>query len=74
MGIVEGRLGAAQKAVSDSTEQLKQRNTIMNREVVSLEGVDQYDVSTRVNILTTQLEASYSMTARISKLSLMDYL
>ena len=74
LGIVEGRLGAAQKAVSDSTEQLKQRNTIMNREVVSLEGVDQYDVSTRVNILTTQLEASYSMTARISKLSLMDYL
>jgi flagellar hook-associated protein 3 FlgL len=74
MSIVEGRLGTAQKAISDATQQVRQRNTIMNREVVSLEGVDQYEVSTRVNALTTQLEASYSITARISKLSLMNYL
>jgi flagellar hook-associated protein 3 FlgL len=74
LGIIEGRLGTAQKAISDSTKQLQSRNVIMNKEVVLLEGVDQYEVSTRVNILTTQLEASYSITARINKLSLMNYL
>ena len=71
---MEGRLGAAQKVIADSTTQLSQRNAILNKEVASLEGVDQYEVSTRVNILTTQLEASYSITARISKLNLMNYL
>ena len=74
MGSIEGRLGAAQKVVSDSTQQLQQRNTILSREIAALEGVDQYEVSTRVNALTTQLEASYSITARISKMSLLNYL
>ncbi len=74
LGVIEGRLGTAQNAISDSTRQLQSRNVIMNKEVVLLEGVDQYEVSTRVNILTTQLEASYSITARINKLSLMNYL
>jgi flagellar hook-associated protein 3 FlgL len=74
LGLVEGRLGSAQKTVSGSTLHLQQRNTIISREIAALEGVDQYEVSTRVNALTTQLEASYSITARISKLSLLNYL
>jgi flagellar hook-associated protein 3 FlgL len=74
LGSIEGRLGAAQKVVSDSTQQLQQRNTILSREIAALEGVDQYEVSTRLNALTTQLEASYSITARISKMSLLNYL
>jgi flagellar hook-associated protein 3 FlgL len=74
LGIIAGRLGTAQKATADATLQLQKRNDILNREIVSLEGVDQYEVSTRINSLTTQLEASYSITARISKLSLMNYI
>lgn len=72
--LVSGRLGTAEKAISDSTKLLKHRNDILNREIVSLEGVDQYEVSTRINLLTTQLEASYSITARINRLNLMNYL
>jgi flagellar hook-associated protein 3 FlgL len=74
MGLIAGRLGTAEKAIADSTQILKRRNDILNREIVSLEGVDQYEVSTRINMLTTQLEASYSITARINRLSLMNYL
>jgi len=72
--LIAGRLGTAEKAISDSTERLKLRNDIVNREIVSLEGVDQYEVSTRITLLTTQLEASYSITARVSRLNLMNYL
>ena len=72
--LIAGRLGTAEKAISDSTERLKLRNDILNREIVSLEGVDQYEVSTRITLLTTQLEASYSITARVSRLNLMNYL
>jgi flagellar hook-associated protein 3 FlgL len=73
-GIIGGRLGAAEEVIADSTLRLKLRNDILNREIVSLEGVDQYEVSTRINLLTTQLEASYSITARINRLNLMNYL
>lgn len=73
-GLIAGRLGTAEKVIADSTQRLKQRNEILNREIVSLEGVDQYEVSTRITLLTTQLEASYSITARISRLNLMNYL
>ena len=72
--LIAGRLGTAEKAISDSTERLKLRNDVLNREIVSLEGVDQYEVSTRITLLTTQLEASYSITARVSRLNLMNYL
>ncbi len=74
MSFIAGRVGTAEKAVADLVQLLKQRNDILNREIVSLEGVDQYEVSTRINMLTTQLEASYSITARINRLSLMNYL
>ncbi len=72
--LIAGRLGTAEKAISDSIQQLKRRNEILNSEIVSLEGVDQYEVSTRINLLTAQLEASYSITARINQLNLMNYL
>jgi flagellar hook-associated protein 3 FlgL len=74
VGLIAGHLGTTEKVITDSTELLKHRNDILNREIVSLEGVDQYEVSTRINLLTTQLEASYSITARINRLNLMNYL
>jgi flagellar hook-associated protein 3 FlgL len=73
-GLIAGRLGSAEKVIADSMQQLKQRNTILNQEINLLESVDQYEVSTRINLLTTQLEASYSITARINRLNLMNYL
>ncbi len=72
--LIAGQLGTAEKAISDTTLLLKHRNEILNSEIVSLEGVDQYEVSTRINLLTTQLEASYTITARINQLNLMNYL
>ncbi|MGE0233169.1 MAG: flagellin [Flavobacteriaceae bacterium] len=39
-----------------------------------MEGVDQVEASSRLNSLTTQLQVSYAVTARMFKLSLLDYL
>jgi flagellar hook-associated protein 3 FlgL len=74
LGNVSGGLGSAQKLITDENTKLTYRNDILNKELSELEGVDQYEVSTRINTLTTQLEASYSITARINKLSLLNYL
>jgi flagellar hook-associated protein 3 FlgL len=74
LGDVQSRLGRVQQTVTDAVDALKGRNAILSRELLALEGVDAYDAATRVNALTTQLEASYSLTSRISRLSLLNYL
>jgi len=38
------------------------------------ENVDSYEVATRVSLLTNQLEASYTLTARLQQLSLVKFL
>jgi len=74
LGDVSSSLGIVQKQITDQNNQLTQRNDILNQTLTRLEGVDQFEVATRINTLTTQLEASYSLTARINKLSLLNYL
>jgi flagellar hook-associated protein 3 FlgL len=74
LGDIQGRLGRVQQTVSQTKEKLEQRNNIINREILSLEGVDAYEAATRVNTLTSQLEASYAITARIGRLSLLNFL
>ncbi|NJM28730.1 MAG: hypothetical protein HC855_00075 [Rhizobiales bacterium] len=47
---------------------------MLKARVQESEGVDQYEAAMRMNQLMTQLEASYAITAKISKLTLADYL
>ncbi len=48
--------------------------TIMTEHVNLLEGVDPYEASSRVNALLTQVETAYALTARLQRLSLINYL
>jgi flagellar hook-associated protein 3 FlgL len=74
LGDMQARLGIAQASLADVTEQLKARKTSLTDAIQRSEQVDTYEVATRINGLTTQLEASYSVTARISRISLLNYL
>jgi flagellar hook-associated protein 3 FlgL len=47
---------------------------IMTNHVNLLEGVDTYEASTRLAALVTQVETAYALTARIEKLSLLNYM
>jgi flagellar hook-associated protein 3 FlgL len=71
---LQGQVGRVQQSVTAATETLEQRNNVLNERILALEGVDSYEAATRVNTLTTQLESSYALTARIARLSLLDYL
>ena len=73
-GDVQALLGSVQNEVSSATERIASRNNILTREINALESVDPYEAATRVNTLTNQLEASYSLTARLSRLSLLNYI
>jgi flagellar hook-associated protein 3 FlgL len=74
IGEVQALVGNVQYQISAATERLTSRNNILQKEIIALEGIDPYEAATRVNTLTNQLEASYALTARLSRLSLMDYI
>jgi len=68
------RLGVAQSRVGKAVDSLHSQTDILSTQINNLEGVDPYEAATRVNTLMTQIETSYSLTARIQQLSLVNYL
>lgn len=69
-----GLLGLSQNRVKMADEVLKAQIDIVKLNLDDLEGVDVYDASTRITALSTQMEISYNLTARISQLSLVNYI
>lgn len=67
-------LGDLEARVSTATTRIGLQSSILASQVDNLEAVDPYEASTRVTSLTAQLEVSYTLTARLSRLSLINYL
>lgn len=70
----EVKLGSQQKLLDYTIQSQKDRSDLYNSHVLALEGVDTYEAATRVSQLQTQLEATYSITARLSRLSFLNYM
>lgn len=70
---VKARLGVSQNRVTAADERLSIQRDIINQQIVDLENVDPYETATKVNSLMTQVEMSYSLTARIRQLSLLKF-
>ncbi|MCB1439073.1 MAG: flagellar hook-associated family protein [Nitratireductor sp.] len=70
----QGRLGVIEQRVSDAQDRIAIQKNLLNEQLNSLIGVDQYEVATRLNQLVINLEASYAASSKIQSLSLMNYL
>jgi flagellar hook-associated protein 3 FlgL len=70
----QARLGTAQERIAKANERMAIQIDIMVNHINLLETVDPYEASTRVAALMNQIEAAYAMTARIQRLSLLNYL
>ncbi|MBO0661241.1 flagellar hook-associated family protein [Jiella sp. MQZ9-1] len=71
---LQAEVGGNQNRVDQANQGLDARKTVLTMSISNLEDVDPYEASTRVTGLQTLLETSYSLTARISRLSLLNYL
>jgi flagellar hook-associated protein 3 FlgL len=71
---LQADLGTAQQRVDNANGRMSIQKDILTNHISSMEDVDPYEASTRVNTLMTQIETAYSMTARIQQLSLLNYL
>ena len=71
---VQADLGRVQQRVSDASDRLTIQSQSLAKSIGALEDVDPYEVSIRLNALSTQIETSYALTSRIQNLSLLKYL
>ncbi len=67
-------LGISEARVKKANTSLQAQIKLINTHITDLEGVDTYEASTRMNTLLTQVETSYTLTARIQRFSLIDFL
>lgn len=71
---VQTTVGSNRALLASAIERQTDLQDIYNNRVVALEGVDSYEAATRLSALQTQLEATYSITAQISNMSILNYL
>jgi len=74
LSIVRASLGVSQERLAKADTKMDVQKDILTSRINGMEAVDPYDASVRVTSLMTQIETSYSLTARIQDLSLLNYL
>jgi flagellar hook-associated protein 3 FlgL len=74
LGDMQAAMASAQNMLGDAEEGLKVKKSWLSKAIAETESVDSYEVAARINGLMTQLEASYSVTGRIARLTLLNYL
>lgn len=67
-------IGFNQQVVETAQTRLNDMSLVQRKQIAAYENVDPYEASTLVKTLETQLNATYSVTARLSQLSLLNYL
>lgn len=70
----QGYVGVAQQKVEQANERISMQVDLFGRTINDLEGIDPYEASTQVTGLMSQIEISYSLTARMQQMSLLKYL
>lgn len=74
IGGEQASLGMSQSRITSHIEILDARSSVATSALRKMEEVDPYEAATRVNTLMNQLASSYAITARLSRLSLLNYL
>jgi flagellar hook-associated protein 3 FlgL len=71
---IGAELGLTKNKIQASTDVLLRATDLGAAQLDTLEGVDPAEAKTRLDLLTTQLEMSYSLTGQISRLSILNYI
>lgn len=70
----QGYTGVTQQRLEKANERLTMQIDLFSASINDMEGVDEYEVASRVTSLRTQIEISYSLTSSMRQLSLLNYL
>jgi flagellar hook-associated protein 3 FlgL len=71
---MQSKLGAVQEKVEEADERMSLQKDIFDEKIIHLEAVDPAEAKIRVDRLMTQIQTSYSLTAQLKAMSLINYL
>ena len=74
IGAEQARIGTGESRLKEAVDGLRASSGRISSAVSALEAVDPYGATSRLNLLMTQLETSYALTGRISRMSLLSYI
>ncbi|WP_207462335.1 flagellin [Azospirillum sp. SYSU D00513] len=67
-------VGYREQSVADTLKNHENTARILNSAIVGIEGVDGYEAASRLANLQSQMEITYTLTARLAKLSIINYI
>lgn len=67
-------VGSDRRAVTEKITSQRDISAIYNNRIFALEGVDPYEAATRVESLRVMMEATYTATARIASMSILNHM
>ena len=70
----QSTIGMAQERLAQANERIDLETQALQKRVSGAEEVDAFEVAERLGLLMSRIEASYSVTARMQQLSLLNYL
>lgn len=71
---IQAEIGVVEERQTKLLESHKDFKALLNNQVVDVEGVDDYELSARLQDMLTRLESSYKITASLQNMSLANYL
>jgi flagellar hook-associated protein 3 FlgL len=71
---MQSKLGISQERLAKASDRIVVQQNILEQRIGQAESVDTAKAATSLSTITAQLEASYAVTARLQKLSLLNYL
>ena len=71
---IQGQLGISQERIKRANENMETQIDLLEQFEIDLDGVDSYETAVTINTMLTQLETSYSVTARLQQLSIINFL
>lgn len=70
----QGYTGVTEQRLKQASERMTTQIDLFTNSIQDLEGVDEFEAAAKVTNLQTQLEISYSLTASMQRMSLLNYL
>lgn len=70
----QAKVGYAQQRVTAANDRMTLQSNMLESSLGGLVGIDENEVTMRIQSLTTQMEMAYTVTGRIQQLSLLKYL
>ncbi|MGO4573396.1 flagellar hook-associated family protein [Microvirga sp. 2TAF3] len=71
---LEAKIGMAQEKLENANNRMDIQKSIFDEKLGKLEGVDPAEAKIRIDQLSTQIQASFALTAQLRQLSLLHYL